>query len=115
MVFTIPAVAGPIYELARTVEFDVVIGDAATPIRVEIFQADDDESRFRARVWQREELPGGTAGADSESPEVLAERVIDLGETYLDFEAEDLEAALAAVLADLADRLAPWRRGEGSA
>ena len=116
MTFDVSDIAGPLFELVRTIEFDVSIGDAAVPIRVELFQAMNDETRFRARVWQREEVPQPDAEEASESessvPEVLAERAVDLGEEYLDFEAEDSDAALYAILEDLASRLMPWTAGE---
>jgi len=114
MEFAFPEIAGPMFELVRTVEFDVLIGDAGIPIRIELFQAMDEPMRFRARVWQREELkpPAGTEAPAKEPeramPEILTERAADLGDDYLDFEAEDSEAALQAVLTDLAERLTPW-------
>ncbi len=114
MEFAFPEIAGSVFELIRTIEFDVVIGEAGVPVRVELFQAMDEPTRFRARVWQREELPRPTeAGAVAEEPpgtppEVLVERPVDLGDDYLDFAAEDSDAALHAVLEDLADRLTPW-------
>jgi hypothetical protein len=117
MEFAFPEIAGPMFELIRTVEFDVAIGEAGIPIRIELFQAMDEPTRFRARVWQREELkppaePEAAAkGPAQTAPEVLAERPVDLGDDYLDFEAEDADAALHAVLEDLADRLTPWSPG----
>lgn len=113
MEFAFPEIAGSVFELVRTVEFDVTIGGASVPVRVELLQAMDDDTRFRARVWQREELPRETeAGAPIQAtPEVLVERPVDLGEDYLDFEAEDSDAALRAVLEDLAARLTPWSPG----
>lgn len=117
MAFASPEIAGPIFELLRTVEFDVAIGEAATAIRVELFQAMDDATRFRARVWQREELPLAAEADEGEArdlPEVLAERAVDLGEEYLDFEAEDSDAALQVVLEDLTERIAPWSPGKGA-
>lgn len=113
MEFAFPEISGPVFELVRTVEFDVAIGEAAVPIRIELLQAMDEPTRFRARVWQREEL-GPPEGAEpapkapDTAPEVLVERPMELGEDYLDFEAEDSDAALHAVLTDLADRLTPW-------
>jgi hypothetical protein len=117
MEFAFPEIAGPMFELVRTVEFDVTIGEAGIPIRIELFQAMDDPTRFRARVWQREELkpPAETEaaakGPERGTPEVLAERPVDLGDDYLDFEAEDSDGALHAVLEDLAGRLTPWSPG----
>jgi hypothetical protein len=114
MEFAFPEIAGPMFELVRTVEFDVTIGETGVPIRIELFQAMDDPVRFRARVWQREELkpPAETEaaakGPERAMPEVLAERPVDLGDDYLDFEAEDADGALHAVLEDLAGRLTPW-------
>ena len=114
MEFAFPEITGPLFELVRTIEFDVAIGENAVPVRVEILQAIDDPTRFRARVWQREEMPlpapeeGTEKGPEIGPAQVLVERPVDLGDDYLDFAAEDADGALHAVLEDLADRLTPW-------
>lgn len=112
MDFAFPEITGPLFELVRTIEFDVAIGEAAVPVRIEILQAIDDPTRFRARVWQREEMPlPPEEGPEIGPSEVLAERPVDLGDDYLDFVAEDADGALRAVLEDLSERLTPWRAG----
>ena len=47
-------VKSQIYELIKTIEFDVEIGDDAFELRVELFRVHSSPNHFRAHIWREE-------------------------------------------------------------
>jgi len=45
---------GHLYELVKTVEFDVVLGDDSFALRVELFEDKTRRRTFRANIWRNE-------------------------------------------------------------
>ncbi len=106
----------PVFELVRTVEVDLELGEELIPQRIELLRAVDDPTRFRCRIWEleyfrlRPTFPQDEAGEpEHESDdELLVERAHQLKRNYLDFTAPDEEAALQRVWGDLLERLEHW-------
>jgi hypothetical protein len=48
------AITSSIFELVKTVELDIRLGDNSWPIRIELLQATEAKDRFRCHVWELE-------------------------------------------------------------
>ena len=109
-------ISSPLFELVRTVEFDVTVGETDIPLRVELFRATEDETLFRARLWEKTSVrlvptqPPDERGEPTEpsDEDVPVERSAQLSGDYEAFVAPDAEAALQIVLRDLAGQLDYW-------
>lgn len=107
------ALAGPVFEMVKTLELDCTLGDEVVTLRIELFQDRETKTRFRARVWERETFrlmptfPQDDTGAPLEisDDDILAERSHHLSEDFEDFSAADPDAALALVFNSLLERI----------
>ena len=109
-----PAVTSDIYELVRTIEFDMEMGDKFLPTRVEVFRDTQRKRHFRCHMWELEyyhvestfsrDRRGNEPGAPSDEP-ILVERTWELSSKFLDFQAPNAEAALKQFLAVLTKHL----------
>ena len=91
----------PVYKLLEVYEFDLDLEDDQPSFRLELFQALDDERRFRCRVREHEiyrmqpTFPQDDSAEDTaRSAELLIEGSLLCLPDLLDFEAEDAEQAL---------------------
>lgn len=48
------AVSSPIYELAKTCELDIQLGDDSYTLRIELFRNTEKEGHFRCHAWELE-------------------------------------------------------------
>jgi len=48
------AVRSPIYELAKTFELDIDLGEYSYSLRIELFRNTDRENQFRCHAWELE-------------------------------------------------------------
>jgi hypothetical protein len=112
-----------VFELLRTVEVDLEIEGDAWPVRIELYQEQEDESHFRARVWLLEtfriqptfpQTDEGVLQEDAGDEDVLVEWSYNLSEELNSFNAENEEEALAQVIAALED-FAAHATGNGHA
>jgi len=100
-----------VFTLQRTVELDVTEGDDAFTLRVELFQDPSDQTRFRVHIWRTEfyriqstfpQDPETGGPAHKASDEVLLiDWSTNLAGDYSHFKAENVEAAIDAVLSDV--------------
>ncbi len=122
MRFDHPAITSPLFELVRTLEVDLRLGEDHVPLRIELFGDLADATRFRCHVWEREffrltpTFPQDDAGEpkDVSDDELLVERSTQLRGDYDDFTAPDADAALKRVMEDLAERLEHWTGGKAT-
>ncbi len=49
-----PAVTSTVFELIQTFEFDMTLGEAFWPTRVELYRSESIPNLYRCRVWQCE-------------------------------------------------------------
>lgn len=108
-------VKSEIYELIRTIEFDVEVGDDDFLLRVELFRAKSDSNYFRAHVWRREfftiqstfpQDAGTHEPVDPPSDEMIfVDDSHQLSGDYSHFQAESDTAALQMILDDFQSRL----------
>ncbi len=49
-----PSMKGPLYELIKTMEVDLELGDDSFSLRIELFQSTASSQWFRARLWRTE-------------------------------------------------------------
>jgi hypothetical protein len=105
-----PFVNSTIYELIRTIEFDVEIGGDNFLLRVELFRANSDPNYFRAHVWRREfftiqsTFPQDTQTHEPVDPPsdemIFVDASHQLSGGYSHFQAENDTAALQMILDD---------------
>src|SRR5437870_10059937 len=104
-------VTSDIYELVKTIEFDLEVGDKFLPTRVEVFRDTQRKRHFRCHMWELEyyhvestfsrDPRSKRQGTPSDEP-ILVERTWEISSKFLDFEAADAEAALKKFLDVLA-------------
>ena len=73
-----PAVPNPIYELAKTLELDIELGEYSYSFRIELFRNTEREDRFRCHAWELEMFrlsPTFPKGANGE-PEHVCDDVL---------------------------------------
>lgn len=104
-----PAVRSVVFEMVKTLEFDLCIKGDLSPARLEIFRSTDQPNRYRCRLWERnlyhlkptlnlDALSEEEFARDFSDEEVLVERTWELSERFLDFEAaNESDAILQAV------------------
>ena len=106
------AIMSPLYDLAKTCELDVRLGDVAYKIRIELFRNTEKKDHYRCHVWELElfrltpTFPMDEKGqpADISDDLVMVDRGTNLGirdSTKEDIVAPSIEAALELVMNDL--------------
>ncbi|HSE83878.1 MAG TPA: hypothetical protein VLB01_04970 [Thermodesulfobacteriota bacterium] len=108
-----PAVTSPLFELIKTVEFDLALGEQILSIRFELFQDIERKDHFRCHMWELEffrltpTFPMNDKGQPQNTSDdiAMAERSFKLSKSYDDFTASDADAALNTVLEDFKLRL----------
>ena len=105
-------VSTTIFELLQTVEVDLEIEGDAWPVRIELYQDQEDETHFRARVWLLEtfriqptfpQSDQGLPQDDAGDEDVLVEWSYNLGQDFNSFAADSEEDALTQIVAALED------------
>ena len=110
-----PSITGPLFELAKIIEFDVEVAEDHFSLRLELFQDISDAQRFRARIWRLElyriqsTFPQNeTDGQPSDHPSdesIFVDTGSWLSQRYEDFQAETPDRAIQIILNDLRDFL----------
>lgn len=110
MVIQHHAIVSHVFELMRTIEFDIEIVDDRFSIRVELFRSTTDLHIFRARLWRSEmyrltpvfpqDPATGEPAVDSADASVFMESEAWLSDDYREFRADNPESALQVVLGD---------------
>ena len=102
------AITSPIFELKRTLEFDITLSeDIFLPIRIEVFQDVANPNQFRCRIWQLEYYHLQPTDSDGNPFEHRADEAIwvdwehQLDNDYQCFTAQDTNAALTKILDDI--------------
>ena len=105
-----PFVKSKIYELFKTIEFDVAIGDDGFSLRIELLRAISSSNHFRVHAWRSEffriqsTFPQESKShrpADLPSDELIfIDYSTQLKGDYSDFRAENEIAALQLILDD---------------
>lgn len=106
-----PFMKEPLYELIKTMEVDLALGDDSFSLRIELFQSTTSSQWFRARLWRTEfyrlqstfpqnELSGQPAHHPSDET-IQVDWSPYLSQDYQYFQAGDQEAALQRVLDDV--------------
>jgi hypothetical protein len=108
------AVISDVFQLVKTVEFDVETGGKFLPTRVEVLQDTQHKRRFRCHLWELEyyHVEGAFAAGKkgkarrpvSDEP-IFVERTWELSSKFCDFEAPNAEAALRKFLRLLQRRM----------
>ncbi len=110
-----PSITSPLFELAKTVEFNLEVAEDHFSLRVELFQDISDAQRFRARIWRLEmyriqstfpqnETDGQPADQPSDES-IFVDTGAWLSQRYEDFRAETPNRAIQIILNDLRDFL----------
>jgi hypothetical protein len=116
-------ISATVFELLSTVEVDLEIEGDAWPVRIELYQDQEEETHFRARVWLLEtfriqptfpQTEQGLPQDDAGDEDVLVEWSYNLNDDFNSFNAESEDEALAQVLAALED-FAAHATGNGHA
>lgn len=105
-----PNVKSKLYELIKTIEFDVALGDDGFSLRIELFRSTSDSTSFRAHVWRTEfyriqsTFPQNDITNEPEhlpSDElIMIDDSMHLKGNYSDFQAENEDVAIQLVLDD---------------
>jgi len=111
------AITSPVFELVKTVLFDITLGDDYIPTRIEIWQDTMRIDRFRCYVWELEyfnlnpTFPQDDQGSSIHkcTDIVQVERSWRYGRTnrfnYQEFTATSIEEALTMFVDDLKEEL----------
>jgi hypothetical protein len=102
-----------IYELIKTIEFDVEIGDDGFSLRLELFQSLEDSKTFRVHLWRTEfyriqstfPQESGTPKHEPSDELIWIDWSTQLQEDYNNFQAENAENAVQLVLDEIRKRL----------
>jgi len=106
----LPNLESAIFRLAESYVFELVINDATTTLRVELFESLDEEGCYRCIVWETEVVNVGISVMDENgvshnadwSTKIVA---VDWGAylkgDYSCFRAPSIKAALEMVVADI--------------
>ena len=110
-----PSITSPLFELAKTVEFNLEVAEDHFSLRVELFQDISNAQRFRARIWRLEMYriqstfpQNETDGQPSHQPSdesIFVDTGLWLSQRYEDFQAETPDRAIQIILNDLRDFL----------
>jgi hypothetical protein len=102
------AITSPVFELVKTVEVDLQLGDEMWPTRFEILRDTERQDHFRCRVWQLEmfriqstfpQTGERPAHQPSDHTLIVEWEGAHVGR-YDDFVAADADAALKKVIED---------------
>ena len=110
------AVTTPVYELIKTLELDIRLGDDSYTFRIELFVDTEHENRFRCRVWEFEMfrlVPTFPQNEQGEPVHISDDvMMVDRGipRSRVQYPVEDIvapsvDAAVEIVLRDLKDHL----------
>jgi hypothetical protein len=114
-----PAITSDVYQLVKTIEFDMELEGKFLPTRVEVFQDTQRKRHYRCHMWELEyyhvestfPAAGRKKGRRSPSDEpIFVERTWELSSKFHDFEAPSAAAALNKFLALLRKHLARARK-----
>ena len=104
------AVKSELYELVKTIEFDVALGEDGFNLRIELFRALSSQNHFRAHIWRSEFYRiQSTFPQDHETHKpvdpssdelIFIDYSSQLYGDYSDFQAEDEATALQLILDD---------------
>jgi hypothetical protein len=108
MKITHSAITSPVFELVKTVEVDLTLGDEMWPTRIEILRDTERQDLFRCRVWQLELFriqstfpqSGGKPAHEPSDHSLIVEWDGPHVGRYVDFVAADADAALRKVIED---------------
>jgi hypothetical protein len=110
-----PSITSPLFELAKTVEFNLEIAEDHFSLRVELFQDISNAQRFRARIWRLEMYRIQSTFPQNETDYQPTDQPSDesifvdtgawLSQCYEDFRAETPDRAIQIILNDLRDFL----------
>src|SRR5262245_8392408 len=110
-----PSITSPLFELVKTVEFNLGIAEDHLSLRLELFQDISDAQRFRARIWRLEMYriqstfpQNETDGQPADQPSdeyIFVDTSAWLSQRYEDFRAERPDNAIQFILNDLRDFL----------
>lgn len=103
-------ITSPFFELVKTIEFDIQIGDDSFSLKLELFCAVSDTQRFRARIWRLEnyriqptfpqdEITSKPSHEFSDET-IFVDTALWLSKNYDDFQAETADKAIQIVLDD---------------
>ena len=106
------AIVSPIYELAKTFELDIQLGEDSFTMRIELFRNTEKEDHFRCHVWECEmfRLTPTSPMDENNQPTHICDDVlmVDRGipRSHIPYPLEDIvapniDAALEIVLNDL--------------
>jgi hypothetical protein len=106
------AVTSPIYELAKTFELDIQLGEDSFTMRIELFRNTEKEDHFRCHVWELEMFrltPTCPMDEDNQPAHICDDvLMVDRGipRSHIPYPLEDIvapniDAALEIVLNDL--------------
>ncbi len=106
-----PGLISPLFELVKTIEFDMEFAEGRFSLKLELFQDVSDTRRFRARIWRLEmyriqptfpQKEADSQPADDPSDEtIFVDTTLWLAKNYEDFRAETPDSALQMILNDL--------------
>ena len=110
-----PFVKSEVYELIKTIEFDVAIGEDEFILRIELFRVNASPNEFRAHIWRREFFRiQSTFPQDGETHQpvdpasdelIFVDNSHQLQGKYSHFQAESETAAMQMILDDFQRRL----------
>jgi hypothetical protein len=110
-----PSITSPLFELAKTVEFNLEVAEDHFSLRIELFQDISNAQRFRARIWRLEMYriqstfpQNETDGQPTDQPSdesIFVDTGAWLSQRYEDFRAETPDRAIQIILNDLRDFL----------
>ena len=105
-----PFVKSEVYELIKTIEFDIAIGEDEFILRIELFRVNSDPTNFRAHIWRREFFRiQSTFPQDAETHEpvdtasdelIFVDDSHQLQGKYSHFQAESESVAMQMILDD---------------
>lgn len=102
------SIKSPLYELIKTVECDLQVGDDGFSVRIELFRNITSSGWFRAHLWRTEfyrlqstfpqKQPSGQPAHHPSDELIQIDWSSTLDQDYKDFQASDQEAALQQIL-----------------
>lgn len=104
-------ITSPFFELVKTVEFDIQIGDVSFSLKLELFCDVSDTQRFRAHIWRLENYRiqptfpqdkiTSQPSHESSDETIFVDTALWLSKKYDNFQAETSDKAIQIVLDDL--------------
>jgi hypothetical protein len=110
-----PFVKSEVYELIKTIEFDVAIAEDEFILRIELFRLNSHPNEFRGHIWRKEFFRIQSTFPQDHKTHELADPPSDemifvdyshqFSEKYSHFQAESETVALRIILDDFQNRL----------